>query len=156
MPEETPSQPQAQFKPNIYPVMYWALAFGVIAGLVLFVVFLLARFITVIWFPVFLAGLIWGAYRNYQKQKVQWHKFNGMPVPAASPLEEFKQATRDIIDASRDMVAQQAEEDAELALAAQQTLTQEEVLNEEATPTPEQPPQPPTPPTPPPVPPRIV
>lgn len=155
MPAEAP-QPPTQFKPNIYPIMYWALAFGVIAGLVLFVVYLLARFITVIWFPVFLAGLIWGAYRNYQKQKAEWHKYNGMPVPPLAPLEEFKQAAHDIIDASRDMVAQQAAEDAELARQAEQTLTQEEVMTEEPAPGTEIPPPPNPPPPPPPVPPRAV
>lgn len=149
-------EPKMPFKPNIYPIMYWALAYGVICGLVLFVVWLLTRFITVIWFPVFLVGLIWGAYRNYQKQKGEWHKYSGMPTAPLTPVQEFKQAARDIFAASQTMMAEQAAEDADLAAQGEQTFTQEEVLNEEP-PAPEEPLQePPAPPTSPPIPPRTV
>lgn len=152
MPEENNKQPPTEFKPNIYPIMYWALAFGIVAGLLLFILRLLAQFITVIWFPVFLIGLIWGAYRNYKKQKREWVKYSGMPIAPASPLQEFKQAARDIMDATRDMVAQNAIEDAERAIQAEQTFTQEEVMNEEPIGAAQG--KPPVPP--PPIPPRIV
>lgn len=106
------------FKPNIYPVIYWGLAYGVVAGLLLFLVALLARYITLVWFPVFLAGLIWGGYRNYKKQKQAWATQSGTPVTPKSPMEEFKEAVRDVADASREMVAEQRAEDAAYAEAA--------------------------------------
>ena len=104
-----------EFKPNIYPVIYWGLAYGVIAGLLLFLVALLARYITLVWFPVFLAGLVWGGYRNYKKQKNAWATQSGASVTPKSPMEEFKEAVRDVADASREMVAEQRAEDAEVA-----------------------------------------
>lgn len=96
----------ANFKPNIYPIIYWALAFGVSAGVVLFLVNILARFITLVWFPVFLAGVVWGGYRNYQRQKQAWQAGTGQPTTPDSPLNEFKQAVSDIASASRDMMAE--------------------------------------------------
>lgn len=100
------------FKPNIYPIMYWALAYGVIAGFLLFLVFLLSRFVTIVWFPVFLVGLIWGGYRNYLKQKSVWSTQSGVPLTPKSPVQEFKEAVSDVTDAAREMVAQNRAEDA--------------------------------------------
>ncbi len=106
MPESIPPAAGA-YKPNIYPIIYWALVFGVIAGAILFVVYLLSRYITVIWFPVFLAGLMWGGFRNYKKQKAEWMRFKGTASPARSFMEEIKEAARDIFNASREMMAEQ-------------------------------------------------
>jgi len=96
------------FKPNIYPIIWWALAYGIAAGLLLFVLALLARFITLVWFPVFLAGLIWGALRNYRQQKRQYAKGAGVTVTPQSPLNEIKEAVRDIAQASRETFAKEA------------------------------------------------
>lgn len=97
----------ADFKPNIYPIMYWGLMYGLIAGFLLFILFLLSRFITLVWFPVFLTGLLWGGYRNYLKQK---REANGGEVKTRTPLEELKEAAKDIYGATREMVAEQAHE----------------------------------------------
>lgn len=105
----------SEFKPNIYPIIYWALAYGVIAGFLLFLIYLLSRYITVVWFPVFLVGLVWGAYRNYQKQKRVWSQASGVPLTPKSPMQEFREAVNDVVDASRDMVAEQRAEDAVIA-----------------------------------------
>jgi hypothetical protein len=99
----------AEFKVNIYPLMYWGLAYGLIAGFVLFVLFLLSKYITVIWFPVFLAGLIWGGYRNYKKQKDGWSKQSNEPKKSQSPADEVKEAVKDIFSATKEMVAEQLE-----------------------------------------------
>jgi hypothetical protein len=107
MAEQSPQPMPTQYKPNIYPIMYWALAYGVIAGAILFIVFLLSQYITVIWFPVFLAGLIWGGWRNYKKQKGQWQASHGVAPQPGSPIQEFKEAASDILDASREMMAEQ-------------------------------------------------
>ncbi|MEX1997553.1 MAG: hypothetical protein WEA04_02655 [Candidatus Andersenbacteria bacterium] len=107
---DQPQQPQAgggSFKPNIYPIMYWALAFGVAAGVILFLVYLLSRFLTYVWAPVFLAGVIWGGFRNYKRQKQAWATSAGMAPMAQSPWEEFKQALQDIVAASRDLMQQE-------------------------------------------------
>lgn len=92
----------ADFKPNIYPIMYWGLLYGVAAGLLLFAVYLLSQFITLLWFPVFLAGVIWGGYRNYQKQK----RSLGIAAPQR-PMDEFREAASDIVTATRDMLAEE-------------------------------------------------
>lgn len=105
----TPGNP-SEFKPNIYPVMYWALAFGATAGILLFILSILARYITFVWFPVFLVGLVWGGYRNYHKQKREWQAHSGVPMVPSTPLNEFKDAVRDITSASRDLMAEQAED----------------------------------------------
>lgn len=109
--EQTPDNAMStgDFKPNIYPIMYWALAYGVAGGIVLFLIALLSRYITVVWFPVFLGGLVWGGYRNYRKQKGEWAQTTGMSVPTQSPLNEFRAAVSDIADASRDVFAQEAQ-----------------------------------------------
>jgi hypothetical protein len=109
MPPSTPPQlPPQEFKPNIYPIMYWALAFGAVAGVLLFLIGILDQFISLIWFPVFLAGLIWGGYRNYLKQKQAWRSNLGIVPTPGSPLSEFKEAIRDVTDASRELIAQEA------------------------------------------------
>ncbi len=108
------------FKPNIYPVIYWGLMFGLLAGFVLLVMLLLSRYITVIWFPVFLSGVIWGGWHNYRRQKRAWReqqeKGNGAETRAAAPegntLQEIKEAARDITMAAREIIAEQPEEEA--------------------------------------------
>ncbi|MEK7557468.1 MAG: hypothetical protein AAB538_05805 [Patescibacteria group bacterium] len=119
-----------EFKPNIYPIIYWALAYGVIAGFLLFLVYLLSRYITVVWFPVFAVGLIWGAYRNYRKQKRVWSQASGVPLAAKPPLQEFRDAISDVVDASRDMVAQQRAEDE--AIASEVAEAEADAIEEEA------------------------
>lgn len=105
-----------EFKPNIYPIMYWALAYGLAAGFLLFLVYLLSRYITLFWFPVFAAGLIWGGFRNYKKQKKAWAQQTGAPVTAGTPMQEFREAVSDVVQASREMAAEQrAEEVAAIA-----------------------------------------
>lgn len=126
------------FKLNIYPIMYWALAYGLVAGFLLFLIYLLSRYITLFWFPVFAAGLIWGGFRNYKKQKKAWAQQTGTPVQRGTPMQEFREAVSDVVQASREMVADQRAEEA-AALAQVEAEAPEEVL----------PPQPPTPPTPP-------
>lgn len=97
-----------EFKPNMYPIMYWALAFGAAAAVLLFVLFLLSQVIAIAWFPVFLAGLIWGGYRNYKKQKEAWAASTGTTTSTGSPLDELKQAASDIAIASRDLIQEEA------------------------------------------------
>lgn len=123
-----------QFKPNIYPIMYWALAFGATAGVLLFLLNVLSQFIAIAWFPVFLAGLIWGGYRNYQKQKKQWQVSAGAVTTSQSPVNEFRQAFSDIAQASRDVFNQDAALDEEAPAATADTPDQ--------TPTPPAPPPP--------------
>lgn len=96
------------FKPNIYPIIYWALAFGVTAGVALFILQLLANYITIVWFPVFILGLAWGAYRNYQQQKKAWQTRAGVPATPQSPGAEIRQAVKDIADASKELFNQEA------------------------------------------------
>lgn len=101
MTNEQPTQPSVPFKPNMYPIMYWALAYGVIAGLLLLLVFLLSQYITIVWLPVFLTGLVLGGYRNYQKQKNQ----AGI-AGNSSAMNEFRQAVADIASASQGLMNQ--------------------------------------------------
>lgn len=108
--------------------MYWGLMFGLIAGFMLFAIFLLSRYITTIWFPVFLAGVIWGGYRNYRKQKKAWQGQVGQPSEVASVVEEVKEAARDIAVATRDMMAEQPE-----ATAAPETSPEPEKPEEAET-----------------------
>ena len=107
---EQPAAPvaTAEFKPNIYPIMYWALAFGAAAAVLLFVLFLLSQVIAFAWVPVFLTGLIWGGYRNYKKQKQDWASSAGIIPTAMSPLDEFRQAASDVAQASRDLMEQES------------------------------------------------
>ncbi len=107
-PQRATPVPAGEFKPNIYPVMYWALAFGVAAGILLLVVQLLSRFITVLWFPVFLAGLLYGGWRNYKKQKAAWSAATGSTPSAGTAWDEFKQAAGDIASASQDLMKEEA------------------------------------------------
>jgi choline-glycine betaine transporter len=102
-----------EFKPNIYPIMYWALAFGATTGVLLFLVTLASSYIGIISFPIFLAGMIWGGYRNYKIQKARWHQQTGQPIQNQSPVEEFKQAVRDIAESSQEMMNQESQEKTE-------------------------------------------
>jgi hypothetical protein len=99
------------FKPQMMPLMYWALAYGAAAGVILFILFLLSSFITVVWFPVFLVGLAWGGYRNYQQQKKRWYAEAGVVPPQQSPLAEFRQAAADIASSSQELLNQNAAEE---------------------------------------------
>ncbi len=119
----------AIFKVNIYPVMYWGLAYGLIAGFVLFVLFLLSKYITVIWFPVFLGGLIWGGYRNYKRQKDGWGKQSNEPKKSQSAVEEVKEAAKDIFSATREMVAEQLEPEEE-TITEEAPEGEQEVISE--------------------------
>lgn len=92
----------AQFQPNIFGIMYWGLLYGLVAGFALLVINFLSDYISLIWLPVFLIGVVWGGYRNYLKQK----RAAGQGV-VGSPLEEFKAAAQDIAQAARQMVAEQ-------------------------------------------------
>lgn len=102
----------ADFKPQIMPVMYWALAYGAVAGVVLFLLKLLAEYVTIVWFPVFVVGLVWGGWRNYKRQKAQWYAQGGAVPPPQTFMAEFKEAASDIAAASRDLVQQNATEEA--------------------------------------------
>lgn len=131
IPSPTPGEPPAPempapetFKPNIYPVMYWALAYGVVAGLLLFLLWLLSSYITIVWFPVFLAGLIWGGFRNYRKQKTAWAAQGGAAMPEGSAVDEFRRAVSDIASASRELLNQEAPPDTPDASAAAQPENQ--------------------------------
>lgn len=133
-----------EYKPNIYPIIYWALLYGALSALALFVLKLLSDFITILWFPVFLAGLIWGGFRKYKQDKATWMQSQGVAVPQKSAMEEFKDAARDITQATQEMVTKQAIEDA--ALRQAQGEVQEVQI--ENTPQPEQAASQPTPITP--------
>lgn len=93
--------------------MYWALAYGVVAGMVLFLLKLLAEYVTIVWFPVFVIGLMWGGWRNYKRQKAQWYAQGGAVPPPQSFMDEFKEAASDIAEASRELAQQNAQEPAE-------------------------------------------
>lgn len=133
----------ADFKPNIYPIMYWGLLYGLVAGFGLLALLFLSRYIGVIWFPVFLIGLVFGGYRNYQRQK------SGVGAGvAASPLQEFKNAAQDIASATREMINEQriaASEEAAPPLTEEQELLPPEEPLPPAAP-PQQPNVPPAPP----------
>lgn len=105
-----------EYKPNIYPIMYWAILYGVLCALALFVIKLLSDFITLLWFPVFLAGLLWGGFRKYKKDKEAWVRqgnSNPQDVSQGNPksvVVEFKDAARDIAQASQEIVTRRAED----------------------------------------------
>ncbi|MEK7500005.1 MAG: hypothetical protein AAB649_05370 [Patescibacteria group bacterium] len=130
--------PQPEYKPNIYPIIYWALVYGIIAATALFAVHLLAGIIALVWFPVFLAGVIWGGYRKYQQDKAAWAQTNGTSTSSASgapntPMQEFKNAARDIAKAGQEMITRQAIEDIAVEQAVQEEiLTQENAEQENA------------------------
>jgi hypothetical protein len=102
----------ADFKPQIMPVLYWALAYGALAGFVLFLLNLLAAYVTVVWFPVFLIGVVFGGWRNYKRQKSRSYAQGGtVPLPQTLAAE-FREAASDIAAASRDLLQQNAKEEA--------------------------------------------
>ena len=90
--------------------MYWGLMYGLVGGFLLFVVFLLSQYLTIIWFPVFLAGVIWGGYRNYQKQRKACSSETGQSAQQQPVVQEFKEAASDIVSATRDMLAEQQDD----------------------------------------------
>lgn len=100
-----------EFKPNIYPIIFWALAFGLAAGFLLFIVNILSQYITLVWFPVFLAGLIWGGWRNYQVQKKAWEEGASVTPEVQSMQSQIRQAVTDIADASRELFNQEEQEE---------------------------------------------
>ncbi|HLC49788.1 MAG TPA: hypothetical protein VJI96_05390 [Candidatus Andersenbacteria bacterium] len=104
-----------EYKPNIYPIMYWALVYGIIAASVLLLIKILADFINIIWFFVFLAGLIWGGFRKYKQDKAAWMQGSGIKSTSKSAKEEFKEAARDIAQAGKEMIAKQVQENAQAA-----------------------------------------
>lgn len=115
------------YKPNIYPIMYWAILYGIIAAFALLIVNLLAGFIAVIWFPVFLAGVVWGGYRKYKQDKAAWMQSTGTTPESPSstprsPVQEFKDAAKDIAQAGREMIARQAAEDIAATQASQEEV----------------------------------
>lgn len=99
----------AEFKLQIMPIMFWSLAYGATAGMLLFIVFLLSTYILIVWFPVFLVGVLWGAWRNYQQQKKRWYTQADMPPAQQSITQELRQAASDIASASRELFNQEAE-----------------------------------------------
>ncbi|OGY31693.1 MAG: hypothetical protein A3C02_00330 [Candidatus Andersenbacteria bacterium RIFCSPHIGHO2_02_FULL_45_11] len=137
-----------EYKPNIYPIMYWALLYGALSALALFVLKLLSDFITILWFPVFLAGLIWGGFRKYKQDKAAWMAGKGIVGTQKSAVDEFKDAARDITQATQEMVSRHAQEDAAAVVAAQEAQVQQDTLAiqdeaalPESAPIPPQPPQ---------------
>jgi hypothetical protein len=112
-----------EYKPNIYPIMYWAILYGVVTTLVLFALNLLASYMSLLWFPIFLVGLIWGGYRRYEKDKKNWMEGQGLVGTSKAPLEEFKDAVRDIAQATQEMIAKHKAEDTQKA--AQESVEQQ-------------------------------
>ncbi len=127
-----------QYKPNLYPIIYWAILYGVITTLALFALTMLASFIGILWFPIFLAGLIWGGYRRYEKDKKDWMHGQGIVGTSKAPLEEFKDATRDIAQATQDMIAKHKAGQSATPQPTKPVVT-EEILTQE----PKEPTQPP-------------
>ncbi len=117
-----------EYKPNIYPIMYWALLYGALSALALFVLKILSDFITILWFPVFLAGLVWGGFRKYKQDKTAWMQGKGIVGTQKSAVDEFKDAARDITLATQEMVSRHAQEDAKAVVAAQEAQTQQDTL----------------------------
>jgi hypothetical protein len=122
------------FKPNIYPIIYWGLAYGLTAAIVLVLITFLADLIGYFGFIVFLAGLIWGGYRNYLKQKRGYEAGVGVTSGPQSPVQEFRQAVGDIVEASRELFQQEA-----TSPVNQQTS---EPVDQQPAPIPEPPPEP--------------
>lgn len=147
-----PTDPTGKFKPNPYPIMYWALAYAVIAGVILFIVFLLSQYITLFWLPVFLAGLVWGGYRNYKKQKDGWYAQTGTPAPAQSAAQEFREAVSDVVNASREVMADERVE--REAAEVEEVPLEDEEISEDTSQDFNSPTPPPTPPSQPPQPPQ--
>ena len=98
-----------QFKPNIYPVIWWGLLYGVIFTLVLYILVLVAQHITVLWFPFFLLGLLYGSFRQYTKQRDIFYASKGQKVRGGSFMDEVKEAARDISDAGREVFHEEKE-----------------------------------------------
>ena len=95
-----------EFKPNIYPLIFWGIIYGVPAGLLVLAMQFLSNMIGIVWGPVFLLGLAWGAFRNYQKQKETWLNNQGQTYQPQSIMQEFRSATQDIMNASQEVMQQ--------------------------------------------------
>lgn len=135
--------PQNEYKPNIYPIMYWAILYGALSALALFVLKLLSDFITILWFPVFLAGLVWGGFRKYKQDKAAWMQGKGIVGTQKSAVDEFKDAARDITQATQEMVSRHAQEDAASAIATQEAqAAQDQLAIQDEAALPQQPSQP--------------
>lgn len=102
-----------QFKPNIMPIFYWALAYGSAAGILMSLMKIMAKYLTWAWLPVFLASLIWGGWRSWRQQRQQWYAQTNEKPPAQSVAEEIRQAASDMAQASQDMLNQDADEEPE-------------------------------------------
>ncbi len=134
---------EQDYKPNLYPIMYWAILYGVIAALALLALKLLSDYITVLWFPVFLAGLIWGGFRKYKQDKAIWMQGRGIVSTKKSAIEEFKDAAKDITQATQEMVTRHAQEDAVAVQVAQEAeVAQQELAIQDEVALPESPEQP--------------
>lgn len=98
-----------KFKPNIYPVILWSLVYGLAAGVLLFLITVAQQFVTILWIPLFLAGVVWGGWRNYVRQKSAWLASQGQAYQPQSTTAEFREALSDIRVASRDLFESEAE-----------------------------------------------
>ncbi len=114
--------------------MYWAILYGVIAAVALLIFKMLADYLTYLWFPVFLLGMVWGGYRKYTQDKKAWMAGTGIVGTSKSAIEEFKDAARDIANASREMMAKRAQEDSQSAIGIQEEAiaAQQETIAPEA------------------------
>lgn len=95
------------------PIFYWALAYGAAAGILMSLVAIMAKYLTLAWLPVFLAGLIWGGWRSWRQQRQQWYAQENVTPPAQSVAEEIRQAALDMAQASQELLNQDAEEESE-------------------------------------------
>jgi hypothetical protein len=130
-PQQPEQEPQIDFKPNIYPIMYWAIAYGAMAGIALFLLNILSQFLGALWAPVFLVGLVWGGYRQYQRQKAAWRAGRGISATPTSAVDEFKQAVGDVVNASREMLAEnRAQDEAQSQAAAEQELAEQQEIDQ--------------------------
>ena len=105
--------------------MYWGLAYGLAAAIVLMLINFLAELIGFFSFFVFLAGLIWGGYRNYLKQKRTFETGAGVTSGPQSPVQEFKQAVGDIAEASQELFQQEQQIPGEQPAAPQEPTYEE-------------------------------
>jgi hypothetical protein len=128
-----------EFKPNLYPIIYWGLFYSLLAGFVLMALSLLGRYLTVIWFPVFLLGLFFGGYRNYRKQREEFRKTSGEGIKPKPFMEEIQEAAADITTATREMLSQEARETVEAEQAEAEGGEEEEPTRPEPPANPGQP-----------------
>ncbi|MCH8748451.1 hypothetical protein IH781_01745 [Patescibacteria group bacterium] len=91
------------FRVNIYPVMYWGLLFGLGASVLVWLVAQLAQYLSNVLLPVFLGGLVGGAFWSYLRQRNAWSKKRGNKQVAADGAS-FGAAVRDIAGASANLI----------------------------------------------------